>query len=216
MSSILLLSASGILSMISYSSLASFVKGYGYLALFLLMAMESASLPIPSEIVLPLAGYLSAQGLLNPNPFLAMVLSIIVVTIASFVGMEINYFLAYFVGKDIIYRHLSTFRIKKGSLDSFDRWFSSNGAFAVFIARFIPEVRGLVSLVAGFAFMDQKKFILYSIAGMLIWNTILVMFGYYALSTSNLTVIFIEVAAFAIAMYALYYFATKRIKKHGR
>lgn len=189
------------------SFVTNFVNTYGYLALFVLMVLEAASLPIPSEVVLPLAGLLAAKGILNPY------LAFVVALAAGIVGITIDYYLAYFLGKDVVYKHLQRFKIKKETLDNFDKWFERNGTFTVFIGRLIPEVRGLVSLPAGFAGMPKKKFYTYSIIGMLVWNTVLMAFGYYALNSNNAYVAMISIAILAVALYVIYRVAVKRNKK---
>ena len=114
-----------IASLISLSSISGGVPGiintYGLLAIFVLMVLESASLPIPSGVVIPLAGLLAAKGLFNPY------LAFTVILVAGIIGMTMDYYLAYFVEKDIIYRHLRAFRVKKEHLDAFDMWFERKG-----------------------------------------------------------------------------------------
>ncbi len=195
----------------TYSSLSAFIHAYGYAAILGLMILESASLPVPSELLLPVAGYFSSQGSLY-LPF-----TIVVVLIGSFVGMAINYYIAYFIGKDIVYKHLRLFHIKKESLDAFDRWFERNGAFAVFVSRMLPLVRGLINFPAGFALMDQRKFYSYSMLGAAIWDIALLLFGYafgtYAVSAqSNILIMSVAVAAFGIALYVIYRAAMSRIR----
>ena len=174
------------------------LKRYGYLAIFVLMVLEAASLPIPSEVVLPVAGLLAATGLFN------IYLIFIVITVASLIGITIDYYLAYFIEKEIIYKHLKIFRISKNQLEGFDRWFNRNGTFTVFIGRMLPEVRGLVSLPAGFAKMPLKKFYSYSLLGITIWDIALLAFGYYALNAHNAYIAMVAVSVFAIAIYALF------------
>ena len=174
------------------------LKKYGYLAIFVLMILEAASLPIPSEVVLPVAGLLAATGLFN------IYLIFIVITVASLIGITIDYYLAYFIEKEIIYKHLKIFHISKNQLEGFDRWFNRNGTFTVFIGRMLPEVRGLVSLPAGFAKMPLKKFYSYSLLGITIWDIALLTFGYYALNAHNAYIAMVGVAVFAIVIYALF------------
>jgi membrane protein DedA with SNARE-associated domain len=192
------------------AAVVSFIASHTYLGVFALMALESASLPIPSEVVLPAIGYLAATGAVN------FYLAFAAAVIGSMVGIAIDYYVAYFVGKDVVYRHLQSFHIKKSTLDAFDNWFARNGSFAVFISRLIPIVRGLISFPAGFAQMPQKKFYLYSFLGTAIWDITLMLFGYYALDTANITVMFVAVAAFGIVLYAIYVYALKTIRKNGR
>ena len=186
--------------------ITGFMYGYGYLALFVLMTLESASLPIPSEIVLPLAGLLAAKGVFN------VYLAFVIILFAGIVGITIDYYLAYFLGKDVVYKHLRNFHIRKEHLDAFDEWFNRNGTFTVFIGRLLPEVRGLVSLPAGFAMMPKKKFYAYSIAGMGIWDAALLGFGYYALNAHNAYIVMVAIAIFAIIIYALFKLGTRTRK----
>ncbi|MDE1861207.1 MAG: DedA family protein [Candidatus Micrarchaeota archaeon] len=180
------------------SAITAFISSYGYIAVFILMFLESTGIPIPSEVLLPLTGHLVQTGVFNP------VYAYAIVVLASILGIAFDYYIAYFLGKQIVYRHLNLFHIKRESLDAFDEWFSRNGPFTVFIARFIPEVRALISLPAGFAMMPQRDFFIYSIAGALIWDATLMAFGYYALGTNNVTVTFAAVAVFIIILYMIY------------
>lgn len=188
------------------TAVLGFMYAHGYYALFVLMLLESASLPIPSEVVLPLAGYLGAVHAFN------VYVAFIVALLAGVLGMGIDYFIAYYLGKEVVYKHLRRFRIKRRHLEAFDRWFEGNGAFTVFIGRLLPEIRGVISFPAGFALMPKKKFFLYSFAGTVIWDAALMTFGYYALNVSNIYITMISVALFAIALYVLYSIAMKKMK----
>ncbi len=186
---------------------ANLVKKYGYLGIFLLMILESASFPIPSEVILPVAGVLIANHLLNAGAVLGVAI------IAGLIGFAIDYYIAYFLGKDVVYKHLQFFRVKKTDIEAFDRWFNRNGSFAVFVFRMLPEVRGLISLPAGFARMPKGNFFLYSALGSLIWDVALLAFGYYALSISNAYVVLASIFVFAIAIYILYRVVIKKMRK---
>ncbi len=188
------------------SSIVSFIAAHTYLGVFVLMVLESASLPIPSEVVLPAIGYLSATGAMS------IYLAFAAAVIGSMIGIAIDYYVAYFIGKDVVYKHLERFHIKRSTLDAFDKWFARNGSFAVFISRLIPVVRGLISFPAGFAQMDQKKFYFYSFLGTIVWDSALMLFGYYALDTSSLPLILASIAVFGMIMYAIYIYALRRIR----
>ena len=123
----------------------SLLSTYGYLGLFGMMALEGASLPIPSEVIVPIAGYLAAKGVFN---FYIAALAILA---GNMVGVVIDYVIGYFIGKDVVYKHLHLFHINKEKIDAFDSWFNRNGGFAVFVSRMIPVLRGLISFPAGFA-----------------------------------------------------------------
>ena len=132
------------------------------------------------------------------------------------IGITVDYFIAFFVGKDLLYKHIEKFHIKKTDLEAFEKWFEKNGAFAVFIGRLIPVVRGLISFPAGFAEMDKKQFYVYSIAGSIIWDAILMGFGYYALSTKNIYFLTVSLALFGIILYLLYTKLLKGIRKQSK
>jgi len=192
---------------LTYSALSSFISSYGYFAILILMILESASMPIPSELLLPATGYFAAKGVLN------IYIALVVVYISSFVGMAINYYIAYWLGKDLVYKHLHWFRIKREDVEAFEKWFDKNGPFTVFISRLLPLVRGLINFPAGFALMNQKKFYAYSMAGTVIWDTALIMFGYYGLAANNITSVLIAIGVFGIILYIIYRIAINNIRK---
>ncbi len=185
----------------------SLLSTYGYLGLFGMMALEGASLPIPSEVIVPIAGYLAAKGVFN---FYIAALAILA---GNMVGVVIDYVIGYFIGKDVVYKHLHLFHINKEKIDAFDSWFNRNGGFAVFVSRMIPVLRGLISFPAGFARMPFKKFFLYSLVGSAIWDILLMLFGYYLLSSHNLYIAMSAVAFLALILYIIYRIAVKKTRK---
>lgn len=194
----------------SYSTIVALLSSQGYLGLIILMTLEGASLPIPSEVVIPVAGYLAAKGILNPY------FAFIAILIGNTFGMAIDYAIGYFIGKEVVYKHLQFFRIKKKTLDSFDAWFARNGSFAVFVSRMIPEVRALMSFPAGFAKMPLKKFFFWSILGSAIWDVLLMAFGYYLLSANSAIIISFALAVFIIALYIVYRVFMKSVRKNKK
>ncbi|MDE1869480.1 MAG: DedA family protein [Candidatus Micrarchaeota archaeon] len=190
----------------AYSVVNGLLVHYGYYAIFALMTMEYASLPVPSEIVLPLIGFFSAKGdfiFLN---------ALVVVLAAGIVGMAIDYYIAYFVGKEIVYKHAERFHISKKQIEEFDSWFNRNGAFTVFIARMIPIARGLISFPAGFAKMPKATFFAYSTAGALIWDVILMLFGYWGLASNSISVVISAIAIFLVFIYVAYKLGVAKMK----
>jgi membrane protein DedA with SNARE-associated domain len=190
----------------TYSSISGLIASYKYVAIIILMALESASLPIPSEIVLPLIGGMAAAREINFYAALAATL------VGTAIGITVDYMIAYAVEKEIFYRHMGLFHVKRSSVEAFDSWFLRNGAFAVFVARILPVVRGLISFPAGFAKMPLKKFYAYSMAGSLIWNAALMAFGYKLFSVSSIQAAFVAIGALAIVLYAVYHLSMKRIR----
>ncbi|MEM3781849.1 MAG: DedA family protein [Candidatus Micrarchaeaceae archaeon] len=211
---VLLLSLVGLFNL-TYSSILSLIANYGYYALFGLLVLEEASVPVPSEVVLPVTGYFIFKGLLNP------VLAFAVILAGGLVGMAIDYYIAYLIGKDVVYKHLGLFHIKKESLEAFDSWFRNNGSFAVFVTRMMPVLRGIINFPAGFALMPQKKFYAYSTFGAAIWDVLLMGFGFYlskyAFSLQSaygtLAALGAAVGVFIVLLFAIYKYAMKRIGK---
>ncbi|HUC38831.1 MAG TPA: DedA family protein [Candidatus Acidoferrum sp.] len=193
----------------SYATISAMMSAYGYPAIFGLMLLDGASLPIvPSEVVLPLAGLLAQQGVLN------FVIAFIAAFAGTTGGMVIDYYIGYLLGKQVVYKHLKLFHVKQESLDRFDDWFAKNGVAAVFIARLIPLVGALMSFPAGFAKMNPKKFFPFAMAGAFIWTMVLMLFGYFFLSAKGAVYVITAIGVFAIVVYFIYYTFTKRIANH--
>jgi membrane protein DedA with SNARE-associated domain len=191
----------------SASVITGILERYGYAAIFGLMALESSSIPVPSEVVMPLSGLLAAKGILSfPLAFIASLLG-------SLLGIAVDYYIGYYFGKDVVYKHLHKLRITKSQLDNFDRWFERNGIAAVLITRMLPVVRTVMSFPAGFAQMNKKKFFGYSALGAGVWNMVLMLFGFYALSSSNAILVLVSIALFALVLYVLYTVAMRRLKR---
>ncbi|MCL5114925.1 MAG: DedA family protein [Candidatus Marsarchaeota archaeon] len=191
----------------SYTAISSLVTSYGYAAIFGLMLLEGSSLPVPSEVVMPLAGLFAHQHLLRFYP------ALIAGLLGSIGGLAIDYYIGYLLGKDVVYRHLRMFHISKESLDRFDAWFARNGSAAVFISRLVPVARTFMSFPAGFAKMNAKRFFTYSIAGTFIWDAVLMAYGYYLLSAKSAVVVLFGIAAFAVVVYLIYYLFRRHTKR---
>jgi membrane protein DedA with SNARE-associated domain len=191
---------------ITYGTVNALISQYGYYAIFVMLVLVAA-FPLPSEVVLPAVGYFAARGVINPYLGFASAL------LGGIVGMSIDYYIAYFLGKEVVYKHLHFFHIKKENLLAFDAWFMRNGPFAVFISRVIPLVRELMNFPAGFAEMPIRKFYLYSISGTIIWDVLLMAFGYYALSLRNLYAVAAAVVIFAVVLYLIYAYGMRRIRR---
>jgi membrane protein DedA with SNARE-associated domain len=157
----------------SMNILTSFLD-IGYAGLFILMALESASLPIPSEVVLPFAGYLVFLGKMN------LVLAIVDGFVALLVGALVDYYLALWLGRPVVYRLLGRMGISSTHLDNGERWIDSKGSWTIFIARFIPGLRSAISIPAGLLRMRLKTFVTLTAAGSFIWSAVLIYAGYSA------------------------------------
>jgi membrane protein DedA with SNARE-associated domain len=195
-------------SYFSSGRVVSLMTSLGYVSLFALMTLESASLPIPSEVVLPFAGYLAFAGMMNLGAAVALA------TLAALFGALIDYTLALKLGNAFVERFVRRFGMGRGSLETAEEWFRKRGAWTVFGARFVPVVRSVISLPAGLFRMPLWSFLLFTASGCLVWNAVLVYAGFAAgalwqTAVGNSFSLFVNIvlAAFALvaASYLVYY-----------
>ena len=141
-----------------------------------LMAIESACIPIPSEIIMPLAGWMLIKELSLPIAFnlLAGVLGALGCTIGSIIA----YWVGIKGGRLFLNKYGKYILITPHDLDRADQWFQKNGDWAIFITRLMPLIRTFISLPAGIAKMRIGKFLIYTFAGSFIWCTALSLAGY--------------------------------------
>jgi membrane protein DedA with SNARE-associated domain len=149
-----------------------------YISIIILMTIESSFIPFPSEIVIPPAAYLASKGQLN------IYLVILSGVIGSILGALINYFLAVFLGRALVYKMADTklmhwMMIDRQKIEKAEKYFNKYGAQSTLIGRLIPAIRQLISIPAGLAKMNMGKFLFYTFLGSAIWNTILALLGYY-------------------------------------
>ena len=159
-------------SLVSSGFVMSTMATLGYAGVFILMLLESASLPVPSEVVLPFAGYLVFTGSMN---FAAVVL---VSTVAGVVGALTDYYLAAKLGRPIIERLFRWSGMKPEHLDRAERWLSEKGSWSILVARFIPGMRSAISLPAGALRMRLGAFVGMTLVGSFGWSFLLVYLGY--------------------------------------
>lgn len=150
-----------------------------YWVITLLMAIESSFIPFPSEVVVPPAAYKAATtGELNI--FLVILFS----TIGACIGAAINYYLALYLGRPLIYRFAESrighmCLLDSDKVETAERYFDKHGAVGTFFGRLVPAVRQLISIPAGLARMNIARFFLYTTLGAGIWNGILAAMGWY-------------------------------------
>ncbi len=139
------------------------ISTLGYAGIVLLMAIESACIPLPSEIIMPFSGYLVYTGQLN----------LWIVSIAGAFGCVLGSLLAYWVGmyggRPMIERYGRYLLISHHDIDLADRWFDRFGEVIVFASRLLPVIRTFIAFPAGVARMNLKKFVIYTFAGSLPW-----------------------------------------------
>ena len=148
------------------------IGAMGYPGIFMLMAMESSIIPVPSELVMPPAGYLAYQGKMN------MAAAILCGTAGSLVGAYVNYFVSHYLGRPLILKYGKYVLIPPDKFERVERFFLRHGEISTFIGRLLPVIRHLISIPAGVAGMNHLKFTIYTLLGAGIWCTILTLIGY--------------------------------------
>jgi len=156
-------------------NLANFVintiSGTGYLGIFFLMVAESALIPIPSEVIMPFSGYLVSTGKLNP------IITILAGAVGNLVGSLIAYVIGVKLGREFIIKYGKYVLLKKSHLEWTESYFKKYGDRSTFVSRLLPAVRTYISLPAGVAKMNLKKFSAYTFVGSLVWSAMLTYVG---------------------------------------
>ena len=202
-----------------------YANNMNYLSITLLMTVESSFIPFPSEIVIPPAAYVAGKedsSLHATNSYPLNVLLIVLFgTIGALLGAIINYFLALWLGRPIIYAFadskighlclLSSEKVKKA-----EDYFNDHGKISTFVGRLIPGIRQLISIPAGLSKMNFGQFIFYTFLGASIWNIVLALLGYIAHGQMDLIHEYsheLSIAIMALIGVVIVYFATKTVVK---
>ena len=152
------------------------ISAHGYIALFMLMFMENVFPPIPSELIMPFAGYAAAKGDINP------IGAVLAGSAGSLLGALAWYGVGFWLGserlKAIAGRYGRWLTIHESDIDGAQRWFDRYGSVAVCVGRLIPAVRSVISVPAGFARMGIRRFLLWSSVGTMLWTSLLTGVGY--------------------------------------
>lgn len=164
-----------------------FVDNANYWFVFLFMVIESSFIPFPSEVVVPPAVYLACCNIgagAGMNPYMVVVLA----TLGALCGAYVNYYLALWVGRPLVYRFADSklghaCLIDTAKVAKAEAYFDKHGAVSTFVGRLIPAIRQLISIPAGLAKMNIGVFTLYTTLGALVWNAVLGLLGWW-LSTS--------------------------------
>ncbi len=199
----------------------SMMNQFGYIGVFLLIAIENIFPPIPSEVILLFGGFMTTYSELN------IVLMIIFATLGSLIGAIVLYYIGKILNKERLKKIIDgkigkILRLKNSDIDKADEWFDKKGNKTVFFCRFIPIVRSLISIPAGMSEMPLGKFFLYTTTGSLIWNTVLIIIGAIVgekwesilniFDTYSNIVLVLLVIIFVVGVYLFYH--TKNKKKN--
>ena len=202
--------------------ISSLLSNLNYGTILLLMLLESTVIPVPSELVVAPAAYHAAGGSLN------VFLVVLFATIGADLGASINYFVALYVGRPVIYKFANSkwgkmCLLNQEKVEKSERYFDDHGIVATLTGRLIPGIRHLISLPAGLARMNYWKFLLYTTLGAGAWHSILAAMGWYlhaivpedqleaTIEQYNHYIVFGILAIVALAI--LYFVAKKYMKK---
>ena len=180
----------------------------------LLVLLENLFPPIPSEVILPLAGFTASQG-----DFLIMIV-ILWATVGSVVGAIILYYIGALLGRDrtrAIFRKMPL--VKINDVDKTEAWFIKHEAKAVFYGRMIPIFRSLISIPAGVERMNMKLFVAYTTAGSLIWNSMLIGLGFILGENFYLVKEYVSIFQYlviALIIMGIGYFVIRRLRPENR
>ena len=160
------------------SFISTLLSHLDYPTILLLMLLESTVIPVPSELVVAPAAYHAASGELN------VVLVVLFATIGADLGASINYFVALYVGRPVIYKFANSkwgklCLLNQQKVEKSERYFDNHGVAATLTGRLIPGIRHLISIPAGLARMNYWKFLLYTTIGAGLWHAILAAMGWY-------------------------------------
>ena len=203
--------------------ISSLLNNLNYGTILLLMLLESTVIPVPSELVVAPAAYHAAGGSLN------VVLVVLFATIGADLGASINYFVALYVGRPVIYRFANSrwgkmCLLNQEKVEKSERYFDDHGVVATLTGRLIPGIRHLISLPAGLARMNYWKFLLYTTIGAGVWHTILAALGWYLHAfikpedlehTIERYNHYIVLGILAIVVVAVAYFVIKRKRRNN-
>jgi len=153
--------------------LVDLIFDWGYLGIFIMMAIESSFIPFPSEIVLVPAGYLASQGEMSVTYIMISAIC------GSIVGALVNYYLAFTLGRKFLLRYGKYFFISHEALEKMEHYFKKHGHISTFTGRLIPGIRQLISIPAGLAKMNLLEFTVFTTLGAGIWALILTLLGYF-------------------------------------
>ena len=194
------------------------MNDYGYLGIGLLILIENLFPPIPSELILTFGGFMTNSTKMS------VVGVIIISTIGSVLGAIILYYIGKILNKERLIKLVKSkygklLRIKPKDIESADKWFDEKGNKTVFFCRFIPVIRSLISIPAGMSEMPMLKFIIYTLFGSLLWNTLLVCIGAFAGDKKDYILNIIDNASYVILVIIaivccifIYNFYKKRLK----
>ena len=178
------------------------ISSWGYAGIYVTMTLESALIPIPSEVVIPFAGFLAYMGEMN------IWLIVLVSTFANLTGSIIAYEIGKYLGRGFAERYGKYVLLNMDHLKLVEGWFEKYGSLTVFFSRMLPLVRTVNALPAGIGKMNFPKFCIYTFLGSIPWNLALVFVGYVLKENWSLLEkysLYIDILAVFVAAAVIFY-----------
>ena len=182
--------------------ITSLISSWGYAGIFVTMTLESALIPIPSEAVIPFAGFLAYMGQMN------IWVIVLVSTLANLTGSIIAYFIGKYLGRPFVEKYGKYVLLNTGHLQLVESWFNKYGNLTVLFSRMLPLIRTYNALPAGMGKMNFPRFCLYTFIGSIPWNLALVLLGYVLKQNWNILEkysIYLDILAVFVAAGVIYY-----------
>jgi membrane protein DedA with SNARE-associated domain len=197
-----------------FDAITGLIQQSGYLGILLLMFLENVFPPIPSEVIMPLAGFLSARGELS---FIGVVLA---GTLGSFLGALPWYYAGVFLGekrmRELAQRYGRWLTISPSDVSEASVWFRAHGSKAVFFGRLVPAIRTLISVPAGIAHMPFRAFAAFTLVGSLIWTSVLTLAGYLLNAEYERVAVFLDPASKIVLAVIVLIYIYRLFKTSGR
>ncbi|MFZ2338951.1 MAG: DedA family protein [Bacteroidales bacterium] len=192
-----------------------YMANLNYFTIALLMTIESSFIPFPSEVVIPFAAYKAAEGDLN------VFLVVLAGTAGALIGAIINYYLAKYLGRPLVYKFADStlgkvLLLSKDKVVHAEEYFVRNGKSSTFIGRLVPAVRQLISIPAGLANMNMRDFLIYTTAGAGIWNIILAVIGYYIYDLKDKIFPYIDKILIVLGIVFMVYLVVQGVMKRRK
>ncbi|MBD5309144.1 MAG: DedA family protein [Bacteroides sp.] len=164
-----------------------FVENANYWFVFIFMVIESSFIPFPSEVIVPPAAYLACTNT-GAGSDMNIFVVVLVATLGALVGAFINYYLALWIGRPVVYSFVESrvghaLMLNKAKVEKAEAYFDKHGAVSTFVGRLIPAIRQLISIPAGIARMNVAQFAIFTFLGAMVWNGVLGGLGYWLAQT---------------------------------
>lgn len=206
-----------------------FVDHANYWFVFIFMVIESSFIPFPSEVIVPPAAYLACSNA-GAGSDMNIFGVTAVATLGALTGAFINYYLALWIGRPVVYRFADSrfghaCLIDRAKVDKAESYFDRHGAVSTFVGRLIPAIRQLISIPAGISRMNVAKFAIFTTLGALVWNAVLAGLGYWLSKTVEPSMLFDKIeeynryltwGGYALAILCLAYILWNAFRPHKK